>query len=254
VQPDPNATHTSAEGRWRWGVGGSPQRPVMWFAGALGGHTAGSMVDVLTKALGEHPQALVIDLAGVWVEDPLALTSLITVSHRAASWPGCRVAISGASPAVMRALRGLGVHRYAPLCADPPAALALLADLGPPPAVRASLPPVLSSVAEARRLVRGACERWSLASIADHAETIVTELVTNAIVHAGTRVDVFVSRTDRMLHVAVRDGIHTMPRRTDEGYGLVLVDAYATRWRSDLTESGKVVWATLRLPRTGRPW
>ena len=59
-------------------------------------------------------------------------------------------------------------------------------------AVVAVLPPRAASAAQARELVVTACSSWGLASLCDDVALVVTELVANAVRHAGTDIEVTV--------------------------------------------------------------
>jgi DNA-binding NarL/FixJ family response regulator len=112
------------------------------------------------------------------------------------------------------------------------------------------------SPGEARRLVRGALAS-SLASSADDelldsATLLVSELVTNAVVHAGSEVDVVVRIDGSCLRVEVSDTSDVAPRMQaptpDEtsGRGLPLVEALASRWGvAARPAGGKSVWFEL---------
>ncbi|WP_371483505.1 SpoIIE family protein phosphatase [Kitasatospora sp. NBC_00315] len=105
----------------------------------------------------------------------------------------------------------------------------------------------------ARRFTRDTLDRWGLAAVSDFAELLVSELVTNALVHADAprRLRLF---RDRVLTVEVADAGGQSPqlRETGEqdegGRGMFLVGELAHRWGSRLTKEGKVVWAELELP------
>ena len=58
------------------------------------------------------------------------------------------------------------------------------------------LPPEARSSSRSRRFVQGALARWQLESLADVAVLLTSELVTNAIVHAQTEVEVTITRDD----------------------------------------------------------
>ena len=86
---------------------------------------------------------------------------------------------------------------------------------------------------------------------------VVTELVTNAVEHAGTTVTVAVTRRGTGVHLAVADLDRRFPALAspdrsvfDRGRGLMLVDALASLWGVMPTPTGKVVWATVRPGRT----
>jgi anti-sigma regulatory factor (Ser/Thr protein kinase) len=89
----------------------------------------------------------------------------------------------------------------------------------------------------------------------DTAALLVTELVSNAIVHANGPslwLTVDLTTTD-VLHVAVRDGSQDMPPHCAQapdvhqtgGRGLFMVDALSTRWGWEPLRTGKRVWFEL---------
>ena len=82
----------------------------------------------------------------------------------------------------------------------------------------------------------------------------VSELVTNAVVHAATDIEVRVSRLGPRLRVAVRDESPIMPRMLDpapdglHGRGLHIVRRLSSSFGvSPVAPTGKVVWATFRV-------
>jgi len=79
---------------------------------------------------------------------------------------------------------------------------------------------------------------------------VVSELVTNAVVHAvGTAVDLTVSLVDGVVRIEVVDRSTVMPERQalnhdgTNGRGLLLIDAVAETWGAELSPTGKRVWA-----------
>jgi hypothetical protein len=122
--------------------------------------------------------------------------------------------------------------------------------------IRAVFPCDAASVGAARRLVRAQL----LATPDQPRSTVQSEvadaaglLVTNAIVHARTPVEVRVSVTDTVLRADVSDGSQTLPapRRpiglAGTGRGLELLEQIATRWGVLSTDSGKTIWFELTL-------
>jgi anti-sigma regulatory factor (Ser/Thr protein kinase) len=84
----------------------------------------------------------------------------------------------------------------------------------------------------------------------DTAALLVTELVSNAVVHAkGPSLWLTVNEagTD-VLHVAVRDGSKVVPQAQAPdvhqagGRGLFMVDAFSTDWGWEPMSTGKRVW------------
>ncbi len=115
------------------------------------------------------------------------------------------------------------------------------------------LPPRATSAGEARELVKAQCEGWQVEELYDSLALVVTELVVNAIRHAGTDTGVHLERIPGGVRLEVCDG-STRPLRpraavpTDEGgRGLVLVDALSNRYGVEADEKGKRVWAELLL-------
>ncbi|MFB6817076.1 ATP-binding protein [Streptomyces sp. NPDC056347] len=119
-----------------------------------------------------------------------------------------------------------------------------------------ALPAHPESVAGARRLTRARLDQWRVGADAhDSAILVVSELVTNAVVHTlSTRVVCELRRLDRRLRIAVQDQGHQPggPRLRhasddEHGRGLLLVDTLCTAWgsRDAGNGSGRIVWAEL---------
>ncbi|GAA1935038.1 SpoIIE family protein phosphatase [Kitasatospora viridis] len=105
----------------------------------------------------------------------------------------------------------------------------------------------------ARRFTRSTLAGWGLGPVADFAELLVSELVTNALVHGGDPLWLRLYR-DRVLTLEVADTGRQQPRlrpagsEDEGGRGMYLVNELAHRWGSRATKQGKVVWAELELP------
>ncbi|MFC9281965.1 SpoIIE family protein phosphatase [Streptomyces collinus] len=124
----------------------------------------------------------------------------------------------------------------------------------------ASFEPVGRSVATARSFVRDTLQGWGFADVVDDAVVLTSELVTNAVVHAGTHAEVLCLRTEDGVRVEVSD---RYPEREvpvqgspaamgspdrEGGRGLQLCAALAARWGVDYTPTHKNVWFHLDLP------
>lgn len=111
----------------------------------------------------------------------------------------------------------------------------------------------LASPRTARELVRGLVDP-TLAELVDVVELLVTELVTNSIVHAASAPRVEVELRPDRVRVAVHDADPTVPRQRvpdldrPGGRGLLLLDDLATRWGVDPAGDGKVVWFEVDRP------
>jgi DNA-binding NarL/FixJ family response regulator len=105
------------------------------------------------------------------------------------------------------------------------------------------------SAGDARRFVAGTLEPWQLGPLVDTVTLLTSELVTNAVVHASSEVDVVVRLTGTVARVEVTDRseLAPAPRQSgvedDSGRGLTLVQALARRWGSGRQPGGgKTVW------------
>ncbi len=115
------------------------------------------------------------------------------------------------------------------------------------------LPPTRASVGEARRYVGARLGELEATPVAEVATLLTSELVTNAVVHAGGCVRVRVSVHGSTVRVTVEDPSRERPRlrRTTSdavtGRGLALVASLSDRWGVDDLDDGKAVWFELRL-------
>ena len=118
-------------------------------------------------------------------------------------------------------------------------------------AAERTFPGSAQSVPEARRYVRSELARLGADAAADDALSLVSELATNAVLHAHTDFTVSVQRHDAAVRVCVQDGSPVSPRARSydldatTGRGMRLVLAMAQSWGVDLEPRGKVVWFEL---------
>lgn len=111
-----------------------------------------------------------------------------------------------------------------------------------------TLPAVTDSVSAARRFVREALTDLDAVAACDDAVTLVSELATNAVIHARTPYTIVVTREGETVRVGVHDLSAVNPRRraygvdATTGRGLRLVASLASNWGIDTETGGKVVW------------
>lgn len=112
-----------------------------------------------------------------------------------------------------------------------------------------TFPPAPASVPEARRFVGSVLGQWGLTAAYEAAEMLVSEVVTNAVLHARTAFTVAVSRVGDAVRVSVSDGSPAIPQQrtygpdATTGRGMRLVATLALRWGVEKdTGGGKAVW------------
>ena len=110
------------------------------------------------------------------------------------------------------------------------------------------------NVAKARAFVALSLIDVGLSVVVDDARLVVSELATNAVVHARTPFGVTISRFDGVVEIAVRDGVTLAPSMSSaeehhqNGRGLVLVEQCSKSWGvTEATTGGKSVWARFAL-------
>ncbi len=129
----------------------------------------------------------------------------------------------------------------------------------------AAYQPEPAAAAAARRFVRQILQSWDIAArtwdpdrLVDDAVLLTSELVTNAVVHAGTPLHVTCRLTSGELEVAVRDRhpARTLPDipkaasiSAERGRGLLLPSVLASSWGVTYARTAKAVWFRMSLAR-----
>ncbi|MEV4616370.1 SpoIIE family protein phosphatase [Kitasatospora sp. NPDC049258] len=133
----------------------------------------------------------------------------------------------------------------------------------------ATFEPVGRSAAAARGFVREALQGWGLPEVVDDAVVLVSELVTNAVVHAGTAAEVCCLREDGSIRIEVTDrhperglpAFANVPGPASDRYadpdgeggrGLLMCSALSERWGVEYSAGRKTVWFRLALPEQVR--
>jgi phosphoserine phosphatase RsbU/P len=129
---------------------------------------------------------------------------------------------------------------------------------------RVRLPADRRTPAAARAVVRALLGEANLDELLDEALLLTTELTTNAVIHAGTELDIEVIADINGLSVTVMDfaagTVSQLPapaggdpvgtaELAERGRGLLLVDHFASSWGTTHHADGKGVW--FRLDRPG---
>jgi PAS domain S-box-containing protein len=122
---------------------------------------------------------------------------------------------------------------------------------GHPGTLERRLPPQPASVGEARRMIRGLLAGSDRDDLVETAVLLVSEVVTNALLHAGTPIDVAARLDDDGLRVEVGDGsLHLPVRRryattAGTGRGLLMLEQLVDDWGVSQHQRGKTVWFRL---------
>ena len=112
----------------------------------------------------------------------------------------------------------------------------------------------LEDTRAARCFALGMLEPWREEQLAADAALVVTELATNAVLHARSAFSVSLVLSGGAIRISVGDTVPLGPTGVDKqlaaasGHGLGVVAAMATRWGVQTVPSGKAVWAELPLP------
>jgi hypothetical protein len=228
----------------------------------------GEVVEDLDKAielaLAEGHRGVICDLSAVLEDaEPEAVEVLASAGRHLHDWPGIPVAVACSNPAVSEALRAHPLGRHLIVTASMFSALsAVLAT--PTPAVEwQRLAPHPTAPRASREFVARTLLDWGLAPLIPAVSLVVSELVTNSAIHAGTDIDLSVAWSLGALRVTVRDNSPDLPHkryaRLDvNGRGLSLVGALSRAFGVLPTaDGGKVVWVVLNAarprPRIQRP-
>jgi anti-anti-sigma factor len=226
--------------------------------GVLNALTAPDLHAALLECLAGQPNGVIVDASELSVLDDVGLTVLSSAARQSERWPGARFAVVAPTNEVAAGLARMGVDRYMLVCADRDAALIELSRRPAPPWSRHRISPGRDAPGIARAAVQAFLAKQDIRD-GDAAQLVASELVTNAVVHAGTLIELTLRLTPPFLHIAVRDsgaGQVRMKAIVDEsaenGRGLLLVDALAAAWGSIVPKSGKIVWAKVRVSAGGR--
>lgn len=115
--------------------------------------------------------------------------------------------------------------------------------------LRCALPPLPEAPGDARRLARDQLKAWSADGAVDDVLLLLSEVVTNAIHHARSEVEMVLARRGDMVRVEIRDASPALPVQEAmshdalRGRGMGIVAAVASRWGVDsIPDDGKTVW------------
>jgi anti-sigma regulatory factor (Ser/Thr protein kinase) len=120
--------------------------------------------------------------------------------------------------------------------------------LGLPEESEETYPADPTSPALARGFVQARLDEWNRPDLAEVACLLTSEVVTNAVLHAKSELQLRLRLTDTVLRVEIEDGTSSMRRPhwiadlADRGRGLVIVETLSVSWGVRPKGEGKVVW------------
>jgi anti-sigma regulatory factor (Ser/Thr protein kinase) len=235
------------------------------FHGTLTLPTAPLAHTTVLKGLAEQPLAMIIDVSELTSRSNVAVPVFLAMRRQARRQPAVPLVVVASRTSVGSSLRS-ALGRYLPTCNTLDEALDVVNRM---PAAgywrHLRLAPDPSGPQRARNLVAEACAEWGVARLMHAARTVVSELVSNAVEHAGTDVELTIALRGNFLCLAVRDGSPALPRLREpvphdphapldiRGYGVRMLANVAHSWGAEVTSDGKVVWALLSARRDAVP-
>lgn len=207
-------------------------------------------------ALSDGPRGVACDLSAVLEDaDPDAVDMLATAGRHVQDWPGTPVAVACRDSRVLSALKAhpLGAHLIVTK-----SALTAVAEIlaSPTPAVeRIHLAPQPTAARASRDFVTRTLLRWKLGSSIPCVCLVVSELVTNAALHAGTDIDVSLAWDMTALRLTVADRSFDLPHQQHYHFdrrhrGLTIVAGLSRAFGVLPTAPvGKVLWAVFDVPK-----
>ena len=115
----------------------------------------------------------------------------------------------------------------------------------------------ITSVTRGRHFLRATLGEWAADELIDDAELCLSELLTNAVLHARTQIrleveldgDLTVRVRDDDRHAIVASPASARTHEHESGRGLHIIETLSARWGVAALPDGKAVWFVLQ-PRT----
>jgi anti-sigma regulatory factor (Ser/Thr protein kinase) len=221
-------------------------------SGRLTPRLAERMLDAVRKAIVDVPRSVIVDMSEVTGLSAAGVGALFVLADVARDWPEAPVVLVAQAPLEAR-LAGVSV---ADRLVVRHSLLAAYAAVGTAPAVivdRLNLSASSDAPKLARHFVLEHLPPGSSRHLRDGAALVVTELVSNAVLHGGEQVQLRLVQRGHVVRIAVSDSLpvadfpFTDRLLSDEhGRGLMVVRALSVRFGTLPTPSGgKVVWSVL---------
>ena len=214
--------------------------------GPVSDSDATALLNAIADAASLSPRGVLLDLSDTTRLSPLALAAVREARDLAPGWPHPSLVVCCAAAQVGEALgSGFPVH------ARREDGLAHIDDRRHGQRHQVDLEDSLRSPARARKVTADMVARLHLEPMGDELALVVSELVTNAVRHAGPPVRLEIQADDDRVTVAVADGSpgRPVPRQAADdaegGRGLPMIDLLAAETGVRANPPGKTVWAAL---------
>jgi len=212
----------------------------------------------IQMALADGPRGVVCDLTALPEDaEPDAIKVLAAAGRHVRDWPATPIAVASPDPRVRAALSAHPLAGHLIVTASMLSALYAVLAI-PAPAVRwLRLAPHPTAPRASRDFVTRNLLDWRLGRVIPSASLVVSELVTNSAMYAGTDIELSVVWNLGALRLTVRDNSPSLPRQRPSsldlhGRGLTIVAGLSRAFGFLPTAvGGKVVWAVLDAPRPG---
>ncbi|WP_336205371.1 ATP-binding protein [Nonomuraea sp. LPB2021202275-12-8] len=110
----------------------------------------------------------------------------------------------------------------------------------------------MGSITVARRIARDALNAWDYRGHREDVLLVVSELVTNALVHGAGAPVLRLAGGPAQIRIEVHDAGKEWPKAREpgpaDGWGLHVIQQLCTRWGTSHREAGKAVWCELAAP------
>jgi hypothetical protein len=206
-------------------------------------------------ALADGPRGVICDLSATSGDAERGAVEWLAMAGRHfRDWPGIPVAVACPNARVREAVSAHALGRHLIVTSSMPLALSAVLATPIPVIEWLELAPHPTAPRASRDFVTRALRVWGLGHLTPSAALVISELVTNSTVYAGSEIAVSVAWIPGGVRLTVRDKSPELPRpRKDRlglhGRGLTIVAGFSREFGVMPTaEGGKVVWAVLDAP------
>lgn len=207
----------------------------------------------IQAALAECPRGVVCALPGSLAHTPEPVLDLLASAGRhMRAWPAAPVVLSCSDPRTAGLLDGRPDGRRLQHASSLLEGWAHIMSTTPPRTAHLRFSPSALAPYGARRFLARVCLDWGMNHHLDSGALVISELVTNALIHTDSDIDVLLAGDQGRIRIGVRDKDPDPPQGLSassnslHGRGLLLVDALSdSSGALPTSDGGKLVWAVL---------